>query len=219
MRFLLLLVSLFFSASVIAQDAVDSPQKAASSYYVGISSGFQGPYLKAFQSFSGYDINDRDYSKGMVTELYFGKKLLKSLYAELGLSYSCRSMNFSIPDVHIIYHLRSYTFASPLGLRYRSNGTRFRISAAVHYLLGDIFEARSGSKTDENGVQTLMSRKKISDALVYTGQFRGSFGLEYEVQPGWQLRLEAQALSAPNHFLRSGIWYSPSLNFGLYKHF
>lgn len=219
MRFTFLVALLLGGSAAIAQQPAESPKQAASKHYVGISSGFQGPYLKAFQSFSSYDYNDKDYSKGMVTELYFGKKLLKSIYAELGLSYSCRTTDFSIPDVPIIHHLQTYTFTSPLGLRYRSNRTRLRISAAVHYQLGNIFVARGGSKTDENGVKTVISRKKMSDALVYTGQLRASFGLEYQVQPGWQLRLEAQALSIENQSHKRGIWYSPSLNFGLYKHF
>jgi hypothetical protein len=223
MRFTFLVALLLGGSAAIAQESAQSPKKAAPKHYVGISSGFQGPTLQAFRTNSFPYI---DYSRGTVTELSFGKRLANSLYAELGLVHNYRRIDFNHfmavcfppPGSSSTYFQHKHAFSLPVGLRYRSNGAKIRMTTAAHYLLGNLSEVViTSSKTYQDEVLTSSYRQKRSDALVYTGLFRASIGFEYQMKPDWQLRLETQALGGKSMLFRRGIWYSPSLNLGIFK--
>lgn len=225
MRFTFLVALLLGGSAAIAQQPAESPKQAASKHYVGISSGFQGPTLRAFRS---NKFPYRDYSRGTVTELTFGKRLAKSLHVELGLVHNYRRIDFNYymvicfppPGYSSTRFLHTHALSIPIGLRYRSNGTKFRFTGAAHYLLGNLGELSIySSKTYQDEVLTSSYRQKGADALVYTGLLRAAVGLEYQFSTDWQLRVETQALGGESLFSGRGIWYSPSLNFGLYKHF
>jgi len=227
MRFSFLVVLLLSGNAVIAQSSAKSPKETIDKHYFGISTGYQHkPRL-----INGLPVHGKT-SPGLdnafITELTFGKRLVKSLYLEAGLNYTYEVSDWggryqSIRYPNISYQNLDYSqkIMLPIGLRYKSNGSTFRVTAAAHMVLGNIANfSTNEDRTYEN--ETVIDRyeNRSVDFFERGGGFlRAHLGLEYQLNNQWHLRLEVPAYATPSFISKNGWIYTPAVHIGIFKTF
>jgi hypothetical protein len=213
MRFAFLVALLLSGNAVIAQPSAESPKQAASKHYVGISTGYLGAVRPIYF--------DTDRANGLVTEFSFGKRLVRSLYAEVGLSNMYNVVNLRNTNGYFssTYAELTHAFLLPVGLRYSSNGKRFSVTGSAHYIAGQLSEILV-IKSESYHDKTLLNSRNTKDVswLTNSSQLRASLGLEYQLRHLWRLRLESQVFVGTNQLFNYS-WYRQSLNLGIYKAF
>lgn len=210
-----LLISLMVSANgfVSAQHYQNSQKEPTSEHYTGISTGFSGAVRPIYF--------DTDRANGLVTEFSFGKRLVKSLYAEVGLAhiYNVVDLRHTNGYFSSTYAEFTHAFLLPIGLRYRSNGNRFSVTGSAHFIAGQLAEILI-INSEAYHDNTLLNSRNTKDVSLFTNssQLRASLGLEYQLQHLWRLRLESQVFVGTNQLLNY-TWHRQSLNLGIYKAF
>jgi hypothetical protein len=210
-----LLISLLVSANgfVSAQHYQNSQKEPLSEHYAGISTGFSGAVRPIYF--------DTDRANGLVTEFSFGKRLVRSLYAEVGLAhiYNVVNLRHTYGYFSSTYAEFTHAFLLPIGLRYRSNGNRFSVTGSAHFIAGQLAEILI-INSEAYHDNTLLNSRNTKDVSLLTNssQLRASLGLEYQLQHLWRLRLESQVFVGTNQLLNY-TWYRQSLNLGIYKAF
>jgi hypothetical protein len=213
MRFTFLMALLLGGSAAIAQQPAESPKQAASKHFLGLSTGFSGAVRPIYF--------DTDRANGLVTEFSFGKRLVRSLYAEVGLAhiYNVVDLRHTNGYFSSTYAEFTHAFLLPIGLRYRSNGNRFSVTGSAHFIAGQLAEILI-INSEAYHDNTLLNSRNTKDVSLFTNssQLRASLGLEYQLQHLWRLRLESQVFVGTNQLLNY-TWYRQSLNLGIYKAF
>ncbi len=227
MKRLLLFALLLSSAAVFAQPSSEQPKKRSDKYYFGFNTGFQGT-SRMFNPKKNFGNSIFLPSRASISEFSLGKRIMKSLYVEAVLSYSfgvedwghlncCHPTN---PNINYESYDYSHTVALPVGLRYRSNGNKFRVTGAVHYIAGNLMASSTYTvKEFENNNLKYNYRNTNTDFLSFGGFLRANLGMEYQVHSQWHVRFEAQAAHVPSRLKSLGLIYTPSLHIGIFKTF
>jgi hypothetical protein len=227
MRFTFLMALLLGSSAAIAQQPVESSKQTNVNHYFGLSIGYQDkPRLLNGPSTQGKSSPGLD--NAFITELSFGKRLVKSLYLEAGLNYTYEVRDWggryqSIRNPNISYQNLDYSqkIMLPVGLRYKSNGSTFRVTAAAHMVLGNIANfSTNEDRTYEN--ETVVDRYQNRSVDYFErggGYLRAHLGLEYQLNNQWHLRLEVPAFATPSRLGRNAWVYTPSIHIGIFKTF
>ncbi len=223
MKYWVLILGICLTNSILAQDQTTSQPKEPR-YYWGISSGVQAPVRLVpapHKLFNRYTFNTAP-----ITELVFGLQLSKSWYLEAGLLHT-----YDIKDPYygmiVCYEypyygeqsLSTHTISLPIGLRYRTNGQKFRTTAGLHLvpvklLALDQFEEKS-YYYDQIITDT---RTRILHPTTLAKSMRISLGMEYQMSNAWAMRIEAQTIG--EYFFkgfRRPMLIRPSLSLGIFR--
>lgn len=226
MKILLLGFGLLLGTAATAQSESGNGGPLGSHYF-GISTGYQDkPRLLNGHPSLGKSSPGLD--NAFITELSFGKRLVKSLYLEAGLNYTYEVRDWggryqSIRYPNISYQNLDYSqkIMLPVGLRYKSNGSTFRVIAAAHMVLGNIANfSTHEDRTYEN--ETVIDRYQNRSVDYFErggGNLRAHLGLEYQLNNQWHLRLETQSFVTQSRLDRNAWVYTPSIHIGIFKTF
>lgn len=221
----LLFLGLCLSNTAFAQNQV-SAQVVLPQYYWGISSGLQTPvrYVPApHELYNRYTFN-----AAPITELLFGRKLSELFYLEAGLlhTYDIKDPYGGMAVCYIYpyygeHHLSTHTFSIPIGLRYRSNGKKFRPTAGLHLVPIKLLAIDRYEEKLYYFDQTITdTRTQTWHTPALSESMRISLGMEYQMSKKWFMRLEAQTIG---EYIFTGprrpMLIRPSLSLGIFRSF
>jgi hypothetical protein len=218
MKICLLGFGLLFGTMAFAQTESNNGNQLGKHYW-GVGSGYYG----ATRNISSNGVTTFFQPITLEKEFVYGRRLVKSLYLEIGLNYSHIRANNAISgnptSSNTYYSFKTETtqlLVVPIAIRYRSSGSTLRFIAGATLGGIGVIGRRTNQRDFNREGQLLQENSRIFRGLAYGLGFGMNAGIEYQANPNWMLRAETN-LGLSGGGLRGGADFTPGLSFGLYR--
>jgi hypothetical protein len=220
LKIILFSFGLLLGTAAIAQTESGNRTQLGKHYW-GVGSGYYG----ATRNISSNGVTTFSQPITLEKEFVYGRRLVKSLYLEIGLHYSHRRANNAISgnptssNTNTYYSLNTETtqlLFIPIAIRYRSSGSTLRfITGATLGGIG-VGGIRTNQKDYNREGQLLQEKSRIFRGLAYGPGFGMNAGIEYQANPNWMFRAETH-LGVSGGGSLGGADFMPGLSFGIYR--
>lgn len=217
---LLLGLGLLLSAAANAQTESGNRTQLGKNYW-GVGSGYYG----ATRNISSNGVTTFPQPITLEKEFVYGRRLVKSLYLEVGLNYGHRrasSVIYGNPtssNPNTYFSLNTQTtqlLFIPIAIRYRSSGSTLRLITGATIAAIGIGGTRTNQTDYNREGQLLQESSRVFRGLAQAPGFGMNAGIEYQANPNWMLRAETH-LGISGGGSRRGADFMPGLSFGFYR--